>query len=136
MNIRKIFDIAAVWKRIDIAFQCIMFAATVFAVFFSQLWLFGLYIMGLSQLLSSVIWLVVFCWDKQISKSNDSILIRVIMVLTFLILLFLICFNNTDFVSVSCYMLFIGPVIGGTYFVISIAELKYYSKARKPYYLL
>lgn len=131
---KKTFETIALWKRIDIVFQCLVFLVMLFTVCRTEFSIFGLYIMASGQILSCIIW--TFALSGGMFRLHAGNIIRVIFIITALILAIILGLNKEVFMMASIMMLLIGPVLGISYFVITIKEYHFYSKARKPYYLL
>lgn len=132
---KKTFEQIAFYKKLDIAFQCIAFAVALVAVFFSPISIFGLYIMGLAQALSSVVWLIADkVYSVQQRPYGKVLRVSIIVIICLSVLLLLI--NSIAFLWLSCFLLLGGPVLGISYFVTTIKEQEFYARSRKPYYLL
>jgi len=131
---KKGFDHLADGKRIDVILQCVLFVLMIFAVWKSGLGLFGLYVMGIGHILSSLVWVFILSGDTPKLASGNIIRTLCLSVAAILFLTLLI--DDSAFLSLSCYMVIIGPILGLSYFIITIKEIAFYAKARKPYYLL
>lgn len=135
---RKTFETIALWKKLDIVFQCLLFILMIFVIAFEECSLsslFGLYIMGLAQLISSIAW-ILYLKRNDIPAMNGSMQFRVAIVIIATVIALSILLNVLVFILLSLTMIVIGPFLCINYFLLTLNELKYYSNARKPYYLL
>ncbi|WP_118975453.1 hypothetical protein [Taibaiella koreensis] len=121
-------------KKIDLSLQVLTFPVVLWLCKSSSLGPFALYIIGAVQTGSALLWTLYFRNSAPAYVSGAWIRGAFLILAPFLALMVL---AGTDaLLLMSCCMLVIGPVLGTTYFMITILEIRYYSKARKPYYLL
>lgn len=132
---KQVLNRVAIWKKADAVIQVIVFLVLgVVALNDGALTYYCMFGMAALQILSCISWLLFFNGDTPRLKAGT--LIR----RTFLVIL--IVFTATLLVSLkflfglAIIMLFVGPVCGLIYFIVTIVEMNFYKKARKPYYLL
>lgn len=128
------FEEIALAKKVDVVYQCLCFVFMVFVVIYTDLKIFGLYIMAAGQVLSALCWLIYFQNDMPQRKFDKGL--RWLFVIGGLLIVLSGMVLPVAFMCISWILLVVGPILGITYFVTSIAEARFYSKARKPYYLL
>jgi hypothetical protein len=130
---RRTFDQIAFWKKVDVVFQCLVFITMLLVISFSRWSLFGLYVMAAGQLLSSIAWTLA---DNDLPQRLNSNTLRKVIISVCLLLLLFLGFAEGAFFIASIGMLVFGPFLGIWYFIATVQEQIYFSKARKPYYLL
>jgi hypothetical protein len=131
---RKTFEVIALGKKVDIVFQSIVFAIMIF-LFISTSWsFFWWYLMAGAQLLSCIVWVVALKSDVPKPKGRDNL--RKAIIIVCVAIACSIFLDVCLFIFLSASMIIIGPLLGVNYFLQTVDELKYYSNARKPYYLL
>jgi hypothetical protein len=131
---KQVIALAAFWKKVDIIFQCVLFLLMLVAVFLTQLGVFGLYLMALGQLVSAVMWF--FSLNVDTPKLKSANFLRFAVMVIMVILGIILVIDTGLFLAASMFMLWIGPVVGFGYFIITIVEYRFYTRVRKPYYLL
>lgn len=130
------FDGVANFKIADAIIQVLVFMFLVLAPFFFQsLFVYSLAAMAGVQCLSTVHWSLYFATGVPQTKAGKRI--RIIFLVTMALLFLCFCTQQGALIFVVLYlMIFIGPVLGLSYFIITLRETSFYRKARKPYYLL
>lgn len=130
---KQVLNSVAIFKTADAVFQALAFVAMLLVTTQTSFGPFGLYILAIAQCLSCIVWSLYFTGDTPRYRGATVIRKTFLIVLA---LLLLSAFDGGAFIGLSYLMLLLGPVLGVAYFVITIQEIKYYQKARKPYYLL
>jgi len=132
---KHVLALTAFWKKVDIIFQCVLFLIMLIVVCCTPLNIFGLYVMATGQIISAVLWFFSLK-ESDAPQLRSAKRIRSIFLVTGTILIGALMLNMGVFVWISICMLLIGPVLGISYFTITISEYRFYANARKPYYLL
>ena len=127
----------ALFKRIDASLQLLLFGALI-CVCLLDIELIGhcMFIFGGFQVLSCISWLLVLSGD--VPRYSAGVFIRWLFIVI-LAIIGMSCFigMHSDLLfTVMVIMLLVGPLCGLAYFIITLLEYGYYSRARKPYYLL
>lgn len=132
---KQTLALAAFWKKADIIFQCVLFLVMILVVCLTPLNIFGLYVMAVGQIISAALWFFSLK-ESDAPQLKSAERIRVTFLVTAVILIVLLIADLGVFVWASIFMLLIGPILGISYFSITISEYRFYATARKPYYLL
>lgn len=103
-------------------------AATIIAAITAkQTWFFSLYLPGIVQVVSTLLWLTQGRNAGYRLLKGRQILTPV-MIVGMLVLLCLLLLLHDGFLQVSIGMLFIGPVIGISYFILTLREAVVYKR--------
>lgn len=131
---KKTIELIACFKKADLAFQCIAFLSMVLTVTQTSYGPFGLYVMAIAQCFSCVLWVFFLAGDTP--RYAAGTYIRTVFLIILAIMLLALLWLQDAFMLASYILLIVGPVLGVAYFIITILEINFYQKVRKPYYLL
>lgn len=131
---KKTLELIAGFKKADLVFQCIAFVLMILTVTQTSYGPFGLYVMAIAQCFSCLLWVFFLAGDTP--KHGAGTYIRTIFLIILGITLLALFRFQDAFMIVSYILLLIGPFLGIAYFTITIVEINFYQKVRKPYYLL
>lgn len=127
---KNTFHLIAEKKKADLGFQIGGFV--IMLILFFQIGPFAMFFEALVQVISCCLWITTLKDTPQLTSGKR---IRKFMMILFVILCISAFIPGWNFI-VCLLMLFAGPVIGMSYFIITLKEIIYYRDARKPYYLL
>ncbi len=103
--------------------------------FYTSVFVYALIAMAGIQCLSALFWSLFFTSETPQMKAGRFIR-RAFIVTMLILLLSWLLQNGAVIFGVLYLMIFAGPVLGFSYFFITLREISFYRKARKPYYLL
>lgn len=124
------FRLLAAQKKADLLIQVAAFAVTLLLLFYLSV--FALYFEALVQVVSAAWWMNRL---KDLPQLPVAARYRKAMLIVFVVQLAVAAVPGLNLVFCAL-MLFAGPVMGISYFVLTMKEMAYYRDARKPYYLL
>lgn len=129
------YDGVADVKIADAVIQVLVFAFLLVTICLqSQLFYYGVLTMAGVQVLSCLLWSLYFTAGVPRLKSGTYIRRAFFITLGILGLSFLLF--KSWFLLLLYLMIIAGPLQGFLYFAITIKEISFFRKARKPYYLL
>lgn len=131
---KQTFGNVALGKKTDLALQVLTFPVMLFLTQVRDVGPFAMYLMALVQTISALLWTIYF-WNR-VPAFRAGGWIRAIFLVVAAVLILVILAIPHMFLGLSLCMLIAGPPLGIAYFIITISEVRYYNKARKPYYLL
>jgi len=131
---KQTFGNLALGKKIDLGLQVLAFAGVLLLYQTRGTGLLVFYFAGAVQTFSALLWTLYFHKGPPAYTSAVAIRYTFLSVAPFLALTCLA--GEGGIFLINCIMLIAGPLLGVSYFIITILEIRYYSKARKPYYLL
>ena len=131
---KKTLELIARFKKADLVFQCIAFLLMVITVIQTSYGPFGLYVMAIAQCFSCILWIFFLAGDTP--RHSAGTFIRILFLIILGMILLALTKLSDGFIAVSYLLLFAGPFLGLAYFIITIVEINFYQKVRKPYYLL
>jgi len=132
--VKQTFGNLALGKKIDLGLQVLAFGGVLLLYQTKGIGLFVFYLVGAVQRVSALLWTLYF--HKGPPAYSSAVTIRYIFLSVAPFLALTCLAGDGAILLVNCIMLFAGPLLGVSYFIITILEIRYYSKARKPYYLL
>lgn len=131
---KNTFSLIAAFKKADAAFQVLVLLVMLLILLWFNWLPFGLYIIAAAQSLSCIAWSLFFTGKAPATQAGRTIRLIFLVILAELALVY--CIGSAFFLFASMVLLFLGPVLGIAYFIITIREMVYYRDARKPYYML
>lgn len=129
------FDGTANLKMTDAVIQVLVFTFLLVSICYQTLFLYGILAMAGIQCLSTLLWTLFFIGGRPQTKSGRYIRGAFIITMTLLLICYLLQYGPLV-LAVLYIMIIVGPVLGFSYFIITLREFSFYRKARKPYYLL
>lgn len=129
------FDTVANIKVADAVIQVLIFAFLLATIVLKlSLFAYGIYAMAGIQVLSCLLWSLYF--TAEVPRLKAGTFIRRTFFVTLLILTLSLLLFKSYFLLLLYLMIFAGPIQGFAYFFITLREISFFRKARKPYYLL
>lgn len=132
---RQTFDSTANVKLADAVIQVLIFVFLLVTICYQTLFIYGILAMAGIQCLGALFWTLFFTSGTPQMKAGRQI--RRVFIGT-MIVLFICYLLKIPTLSLLVLYLMIpcGPVLGFSYFIITLLEMSFYRKARKPYYQL
>lgn len=121
-------------KYTDLGIQFIAFAIMLLLMGFSDWGPFAFFVEAAVQVTSCLVWSCYF--RVGVPRYRAGIFIRRVFWVVLVAWILASLFSDDTQVYALYLMLVLGPLLGLAYFMITAIEAGYYSKARKPYYLL
>ncbi len=129
------FDAVANVKLADAVIQVLVFAFLLVTVVLKlRLVFYGVLAMAGIQVLSCLLWSLYF--TAGVPRLKAGTYIRRAFFITLGILALSLLLFKSYFLLCLYLMIFAGPIQGFAYFLITLKEISFFRKARKPYYLL
>lgn len=124
----------SLWKYADLVVQFLAFLAMLLLFLHFDWGAFAFFVEAAVQMISCLIWSIYF--SKDIPGYRAGVFIRRLFWSVSIIWVIPSLCSAEIAVGLLYIMVLLGPVLGLSYFIITLLEAGYYSKARKPYYLL
>lgn len=129
------FDAVANVKIADAIVQVLVFAFLLVTVVLKlPLMVYGVLAMAGIQILSCLLWSLYF--TAEVPRLKAGTYIRRAFFITLGILALGLLLFKSYFLLLLYLMIIAGPIQGFAYFFITLREVSFFRKARKPYYLL
>lgn len=121
-------------KYTDLCLQLLSFIAMILVWAWADWNVFALFIEAVVQVMSCIVWSLYFTTDAPRHRAGTCIR-RAFLIVLVVWVIGSVCSGAVAWLFLYL-MVLLGPVMGIAYFVITLQEAAYYSKARKPFYLL
>jgi hypothetical protein len=132
---KQVMSNVAMFKKIDAALQVVVFTILCIACSVNKshvVWY--MLTMAALHIISCITWSLFFIGDTPVYKAGRFI--RRLFLVIMCVALPVVVMGDALFFYFAVIMLYLGPICGLLYFIITLLEINFYSKARKPYYLL
>jgi hypothetical protein len=131
---KQVMSNVAMFKKIDAALQVVVFTvSSILCLNDSSAIGWCMLAMAALHIISCITWTLFFTGDTPVYKAGRFIRRLFIIIMCIALITFL---AGDIFFFFAMAMLYLGPVCGLLYFIITLLETNFYSNARKPYYLL
>lgn len=132
---KRVLNNVALFKKVDAIIQIVIFSVLAIAcIEWVEYFVYYMLIMATLQVITCVAWSLFFIGDIP-RFTAGTVIRRTFFIILLIGLLLLTLFPGALFFFIIV-MLYLGPACGLAYFIITLFEINFYSKARKPYYLL
>ncbi len=128
------FSPVSILKYIDMGIQVFTLLIVLLLCFYASWGPYAFVVEAIVQVAGCLCWTVYF--GKNIPPHRAGVFIRRAFLIVASVWLTGSLLSREVAVAFLLIMMFLGPVMGIAYFTITLIEADYYSKARKPFYLL
>jgi hypothetical protein len=132
---KQVLSNVAMFKKVDAILQVILF--TILGIICTtnvSYLVWCMLSMAALHIISCIAWSLFFAGDVPGFKAGRFI--RRLFIVIMCIALLAVLISGGIFFFFAIVMLYLGPACGLAYFIITLLEIDFYKKARKPFYLL
>lgn len=132
---KQVLNNVAMLKKADAIVQVVVFLIlAIFCIAWTEYFVCYMLAMATLQVITCIAWSLFFTGDTPRFAAGTTI--RRLFFIILLAGLMLLALTPGALFFFMMVMLVVGPACGLAYFIITLQEMNFYSKARKPYYLL